>query len=266
MGATAGPATAYSWTTAGLGPQLLPWLAVLALLALKPNRGWSPWLIWLALAGLAGGRSWLLRCLQNGSNPFLLNACEVLLEVPLALAFGLAALWLMALRLNSRHRFTTFLGILAVLLAFMGFCFAARVGWGMGMEPIASLLDPRHLAATASSGVMATPFFILLLLPAPMVAAAMALCSLACRQRRGTVRLCLWLFLSLLGVWVAVSVPAYGWCRFASPGEVEYLPCLTLALLMTAVSFATMLPFLILSLVNPFFRQRLQAVCSLPPG
>jgi hypothetical protein len=204
--------------------------------------------------------------LKGGANTFLLNACEVLLEVPLALAFGLAALWLLVCCLNYRHRFASFLGILGVLVAFMVCSFAAKVGWGMAMEPIASVLDPRHLAATATSGVMAVPFLALVVLPAPVVAVAMFLGGLACREHRGVLSLCLWLFLSLLGVWLTVSVLAYGWCRLALPGGVEYLPCLALALLMVAVSFATLLPFLVLSLLNPLFRERLTAVCSPPPG
>ena len=55
MGATEGLPTNCNWTTAGLVPQFLPWLAMLGLLALKPNRGWSAWWIWLPLACLAGG-------------------------------------------------------------------------------------------------------------------------------------------------------------------------------------------------------------------
>ena len=46
-------------------PQLLPWLAILALLALKPNRGWSAWWIWLPLAGLAAGCHCLQLALQG---------------------------------------------------------------------------------------------------------------------------------------------------------------------------------------------------------
>ena len=137
LGATEGPPVTCNWTTAGLAPQLLPSLAVLALLALKPNRGWSAWWIWLPLAGLAAGGYCLKLPLQGSSNALAREALGMLLEVPMALAFGLAALWLLAPCLGSGHRFRTFLSILAVLVASIAFSFAASVGWGLGMEPIA---------------------------------------------------------------------------------------------------------------------------------
>ena len=42
-------------------------------------------------------------------------------------------------------------------------------------------------------------------------------------------------------------------------------PFLGIGLLMVAVSFATLLPFLILSSVSPFFRERLKALLHLKP-
>ena len=246
-------------------PQLLPWLAILSLLALKPNRGWSAWWIWLPVACLAAGCHGLKLALPGSPTQVSGNALELLLEIPLALAFGLAVLWLLAPYLGRRHRFRTFLGILAVLAAFMVFSFAATVGWGLGVEPLASLLDPRHCAATAHAGVMALPFIVPLVLPAPGVAAAMVLCGLACRGRHRPFGLCLWLFMALLAVWVAVSGLVYGLWRIASPGSVEYAPFLRVGLLVVAVTFATMLPFLILSAASPFFRERLKALLHVKP-
>ena len=140
LGATQGPTVTCNWTTAGLVPGLLPWLAILALLALKPNRGWSAWWIWVPLAGVAGGCHWLQQAVHTSPTDRSGEALGMLLEVPIALAFGLAALWLLAPYLGRNHRFRTFLGISAVLLFSIAFSFAATVGWGLGMEPIASLL------------------------------------------------------------------------------------------------------------------------------
>jgi hypothetical protein len=137
---------------------LLPWLAILAFLALKPNRGWSAWWIWVPLAGLAAGCHWLQQAAQTSPTDRSGEALGVLLKVPMALAFGLAALWLLAPCLGRSHPFRTFLGILAVLVVSVVFSFAATVGWGLGMEPVASLLHRRHCAATANVGVMALPF------------------------------------------------------------------------------------------------------------
>ena len=263
LGATDGPPVTCNWTTAGLVPQLLPWLAMLALLALKPNRGWSAWWIWLPLACLAGGCHCLKLASQGASSALVEGALGVLLEVPVALAIGLAALWLLAPYLDCRHRFRTFLGILTVLVAFTVFSFAARVGWGLGMEQIASLLDPRHCAATAYAGVTALPFVVPLVLPIPGLAAAMVLCGLACRGRYRPFGLCLWLFASLLGVWVAVSGLVFALWRVASHGSVEYAPFLGIGLFMVAVTFALLLPFVVLSFANSLFRKRLKALLQL---
>ena len=265
LGATEGPPLTCNWTTAGLVPQLLPWLAILVLLALKPNLGWSAWWIWLPLAGLVAGWHCLELALQRSDTGSLQGMLVVFLNVPVALAFGVAALWLLAPCLGRGHRFRTFLGILAVLVVFIVFSFAARAGWGLGVEPIASLLDPRHCAATAHAGVMGLPFLVPLTMPAPGLAAALVLCGLACRGRYRPFGLYLWLFLSLLVVWVGVPVLLQVLCRVASPGSVEYALFIGSGPLMVAVTYATLLPFLILSSASPFFRERLKALLQVKP-
>jgi hypothetical protein len=239
---------------------LLPWLAILALLALKPNRGWSAWLIWLPLACVAVGCH-LLRLTARGAaaNGFG-EALEVFLDVPLAWGLGLAALWLVASHFGSTTRFRAFLGGVALLAGFIVFSFAATAGWGLGAEPVASLLDPRHCSATASVGAIALPLFVPLVLPAPVVAVALALCGLACRGRFRPIGLYLWLLVSLLAGWIAVSALLYGCCHVVLPGVAGYNLFLGLGLLMLAVTSATLLPFLILSSFSPFFRERLKVL------
>ena len=244
---------------------MLPWLAILVLLGLKPNRGWSAWWIWVPLACLAAGCYGLKLALQAAPNAVVGDALGMLLEVPLALAFGLAALWLLAPYFGGGHRFHTFLGILAVLVAFIVLSFAARAGWGLSVVPIASLLDPRHCAATAYVGVIGLPFLVPLVLPAPGLAAAMLLCGLACRGRHRPFGLYLWLFLSLLVVWVGVPVLLQALFRIAPPGSMEYALLLGSGPLMLMVTFATVLPFLILASASPFFRERLKALLNVKP-
>ena len=245
-------------------PQLLPWLAILALLALTPNRGWSAWWIWLPLAGVAGGCHWLQQAAQGSPADRSGEAIGMLLQVPIALAFGLAALWLLAPYLGRSHRFRTFLAILAVLVVSIVFTFAATVGWGLGLEPVASLLAPRQCAATANVGAMALPFLVPLTLPAPGLAAAIVLCGLACRGRHRPFGLYLWFFLSLLVVWVLPALLQV-LCRIAKPGSLECALILGLGPLMVAVTFATLLPFLILSSASSFYRERLKALLRVKP-
>jgi hypothetical protein len=245
---------------------LLPWLAILALLALKPNRGWSAWWIWLPLAVLAAGLHWLGVAWQTPSSGLPEEMVGPLLAIPLALALGLAALWLLASHLRGRNRLRTFLGTLFVLVVFVVFSFAATAGWGLGVEPISSLLDPRRCSATAGVGELGLPFIVLPVLLALVVAATLSLCGLACQWRQRPWWFCLWLFLSLPTVCVAVSALLHLLCRIASPGTVDYDPSLWFGLLMVGVSFATLLPFLILSSASRFHRERLKAVLHVTLG
>jgi hypothetical protein len=243
-------------------PRLLPWLAILGLLALKSNRGWSAWWIGLPLGALTAAYQWLQQVWQspfgNGSG----EAVEILLAMPLAWGFGLAALWLLADCLRRRDRLVGFVGRLAVLAFFILFSFGTKVGWGLIAEPIASLLDPRHCAATANVGLMGLPLLIPLVLPAPAVAGALVLCGLACRGRYRAVGLWVWLVIALLTGWIAVSALLYGLCHVASPGVTGYRPFLGMGLFMAILNSAILLPFLILSAASPFFRERLKALSS----
>ena len=54
LGSKQGAPVVYDWVPPSLMPQFLPWLAILALLLLKPNRCASAWWIWVPLACVAG--------------------------------------------------------------------------------------------------------------------------------------------------------------------------------------------------------------------
>ena len=126
------------------------------------------------------------------------------------------------------------------------------------------LLDPRHCSATAVAGEMALPFLVLPVLLALVVAAAMALCGLACRWRQRKWWFGLWLFLSLPAVWIVLSALLHGWFA-GSPNDFPLIAFIMIGLFMAAVCFATMLPFLILSWSNALFRERLKALLHLKP-
>ena len=103
------------------------------------------------------------------------------------------------------------------------------------------------------------PFFVLSLLLALVVAGAMALCGLACRWRRRPWWLCLWLFLSLPVVWVAVSVLLHFLCRSSA----DFALFRVLGPVIVMVTYATLLPFLVLSRANALFRERLKNLLHL---
>ena len=49
LGSKEGLPVTYNWVLPSVAPLLLPWLVILGLLALKPNRCAAAWLIWLPL-------------------------------------------------------------------------------------------------------------------------------------------------------------------------------------------------------------------------
>jgi hypothetical protein len=247
-------------------PPLLPWLAILALLALKPNRGWSAWWIWLPLVGLATGWHYLELGIESSNSDMPKGAFEVLFDIPVALAFGFAALWLLASYLGHRHRLTAFFSAWFLLVVFSVFSFVAMAGWDQAVEPIMGLLDPRQFANTAGVGAMAMPLLLPLALLALVVAAAVLLGGLACRGRGGSFRLSGWLCLSLAAVWVALAAALHFLCPTALPFNIELGPLLFLGLFMALFTLAMLLPFLILSAASPFFRQRLKALLRVQPG
>jgi hypothetical protein len=217
------------------------------------------------LAVVAAACHWLQRTLQSSPGNGPQEAIEVFLAVPVAWGFGLAALWLLASYLGRHHRFLTFPGSLAILAVFSVFSFGALVGWGLVAEPVMSLLDPRHCSATASAGLIGLPLLVPLVLPAPVVAAALPLCGLACRGRYHPVGLYFWLVLSLLAGWIAVSALFHRWCHVVLPGCVGYALFFWIAMFLWVVLFAVWLPFLILASANPLFRERLKALLHVNP-
>jgi hypothetical protein len=121
---------------------------------------------------------------------------------------------------------------------------------------------------------MALPFLVPLVLPALVAATAMALCGLACRWRHRPGWLCLWLLLSVPAASVAVSALLDVLRRMAWAGSAQSFNFLnvgqpvlvvTFATLLSVVAFAGLLPFLILSWVSPFFRERLKALLNVKP-
>ena len=245
-------------------PPLLPWLAILALLALKPNRGGSTWWIWLPLAGLAAGWHYLELGIESSSTGLPKGAFEVLFDVPVALAFGLAALWLLPACLGRGHRLRAFLGGWFLLVVFIVFSFVAMAGWDQAVEPIMGLLDPRQFANMAGVGVMGMP----LLVPLALLALVVAVRAFGWAGLSGA----RWF---LPAQRVAFLVPG---CRLgcAGGGAAIFVPD-GLAFqhriwpapfpwaIMALFTFAMLLPFLILSAANPFYRERLKALLRVQP-
>jgi hypothetical protein len=219
-------------------PMMLPWLGVLMLLLLRPNRQGSAWWIWLPLGCAAA----LL--LLPWADVFGSSAFSLFLEFVNALAFGFAAVWLLSDHLGRGQRVMRLLGLVATLGGF-------------------SLLTLIVRGAGEMAGVEVLQIAILLALNALVVAAAFGLAAWVLRGRYRPVALFLWLFVALLLAWSVVGAPFFVFIMISSSGQVPLQGFMGVVLTLAAVSFGTALPFLILSSCCPLYRRRLKALLHL---
>jgi len=234
LGANDGPSAAYDWEAPSLFPKLLPWVMVLLLLALRANRNLRAWLIWLPLVASLAVQAGLGVAL--GFIPS--EPLDMLCQVVLSLAFGAAALWLTFPCLTSRYRFLAFLKAMLVLGFAASLAFATGQDWAdVGGEVIAGFVAVGMLAL--------------------VTAAALTLSGRNCRRRYHPLRLSLWLV-----VWLAVGaiVVLTPFAVFAAlTAGVEAAAGFGAAILAgVAVAFGSLLPFLLLSFANLFYRERLK--------
>jgi hypothetical protein len=157
------------------------------------------------------------------------------------LVFGLAAVWLIPWHQFAKPRW---LLLLSALLACEGF----------SLGSLRALLKP---------GVdFWQPGMLYTLLAASAVSLCLAVwwTGLSCRRRPGLER-----FLPLLAAWQAVSwaitIMLFCVCVGEAPSLRELLPILGGFIFVYVVS----LPFVILGLASPFYRERLQALLDLAP-
>jgi hypothetical protein len=241
LGSKDGPPVAYNWTVPSLMPLALPWLGVLLLLALNPNRSARAWWIWLPLGGVV-----VLANLVQPAFDFLPEELlDIFVQVVSALAFGLAAVWLLAPYLARSHRVLTFLCLAPALAGFSVLSVLAAQDWG------------------AADVTTLIPALVLLALSILVVSVAMALAGLVCRRRYRPAGLCLWLLVWLLGIGFVLTAPFFLFAMIASGGEVAWLEFFQGVLAFVFVNFAIALPFLILSSANSFYRERLKALLHL---
>ena len=237
LGARDGPPVEYTWVLPSVWPQLLPWLAILGLLALKSNRTAAAWLIWLPVGGVLA---------FTIAPPLMAPGGEFFLDAIAALVFGLAAVWLLSNHLRQSHRLLTFLSVLFTLAGFSALAFLSRQSW--------NLTDFELL-----------PTGVLLGVGVLTSAVALSLDGWICRRRFRPLGLYLWLFLSLAVVWLAVAAPLFVLAQISSGWRMSWGEFFIPILAVASGNFALLLPFLILSSASPFFRERLKALLNFEP-
>ncbi|MBI4023901.1 MAG: hypothetical protein HY360_02910 [Verrucomicrobia bacterium] len=241
LGAQEGTPVSFNWRLPNLMPVFLPWVAILLLLLAKSNRCAQAWWIWAPLVCVAT----LERILVF---PFLPSSLiETFVDVISALAFGIAAVWLLAPHLARRHRFVTFLCILPTLA---------------GASALVCVIGQDWLGGEAATMVSVISLLGIVVF---VVSVAMTFAGWACRGRYRPFRLSLWLIAALLVACLAATSPFFVFALIASGGRAPWLEFLGGMLAMAGVIFGTLLPFLALSFANSFFRERLKGLLHLKP-
>ena len=241
LGAKEGAPVNYHWTVPSIIPSLLPWLAVLLLLLVKSNRCGQAWWIWVPLGCVAA----VGQLLQPAFGFIPSETAAMFLDLVSSLAIGVAAVWLLAPQLARSHRLLTFLCLVPTLGIFSLFSFLMKQDWGGGGTAVAlAMLVPLAI------GVF-------------VVAVAILLAGLACRGRYRPWGLYLWIFLSLLALWLVILTPFFAFAMIVSGGQLPWQEFFVVVLVLTAAGFGTLLPFLVLSSANSLFRERLKLLLHL---
>ncbi len=231
---------AYTWTMPSLMPLLLPWVAVLVLLALGPNRSGRAWWV-LAPLGLWAGLGLGLRT-WGDSDWIPMEGLETFGSLFSAGAFGFAAVLLLGFLLAGKPW----------PIVFLGMC-AAQTLFGVG-----ALLA----GADADSWIEETGMSVILAVCGFGIMLALTLAGLVCRRRYRPSKLCTWVLVWLVAGWGLLAVT---FCVIAALGEAfGSWPAVFLgAGMMAAGCFLAILPFLILCFVNSFYRERLHAMLGI---
>jgi len=216
---------------------VLALLLLLPLFLLGPNRSPQAWWLWLALA-LAANLVIVMLSLSSNRDPIFAQAVY-------SLTLGVGAVWLLMPWLESRYRILAFLKTLPVMSGFSLLAFAPHTFGERGGS-----IDLRLYVAIAL-GVLSLA-----------VTLALALTGLCLRRRFGRIRLLLALALCLLLVWILILSPLFIGVMLDGPsGWTKYL----LAILFAAAhTLVLLLPLVLLSLFQPFYRARFLAFLSAP--
>jgi len=248
LGTKQGPPVGFVWPVPNLLPVLLPWLAVLALLALPSNRNGRAWWIWAPLAVLALVAAGLGAAAEAADNEGLSYSVQAVS----AAAFGLAAMWLLGASLARRYR--------ALSIVLMALAFAAVSLLAFVVSPVwEQLWDLRRWEP-------AILLYVLLFwtVGGLVFAGALNLTGWLCRKRFSRLRVSLLLPLWLWVMWVVAGSLLGCLSTFVFNEHFESTGILLWPLVFALVSFGMILPYLILSFASSFYRERLKNLLRLP--
>jgi hypothetical protein len=248
LGAGQGPPAVFVWRLSNSLPQLLPWLAVLALLALPSNRQGRAWLIWVPLAPFALLSAGLGEVADTADDGGLVPVTQAVC----AAAFGLAAVWLTGAAWARCRR--------AAAIVLTALAFAAITLLALAVSPVwEPLWDLRHLEP-------ALPLYVVIfwIESGLAYAGALNLTGWMCRGRFSGLRFSLRLLFCLWLMWLVAGGLLMGIVALGSGGGFEWFGFLVGTIVISLASFSLLLPFLILSFASAFYRERLRHLLRLP--
>jgi hypothetical protein len=235
------PAT-FNWVAPNFLPAILPWLSVLALFLFRPNRSGSAWWIWAPVLGCFALESTMRNVFASNISS---EPLDFICQITQAFFFSLAAVWLLSPYLAQKNRFLTFI---TSTLALGGFSmWTLFTGGGIGWD--------------SNPPIWAVAIFLLVGLL--VFSVALSLAGLFCRRRYGPIRLSLWSMVCFLVMSTLAILPFYIIATIQSRSSVPTMEFIAAVLGTAGVMFAALLPFLLLSFVNEFYRERLKDLLHL---
>ena len=227
--------------SAVLSPRVVPWLAILGLCLLKPNRRGQVWSVWLPLLVTAGMALGLLHCTWPDEE--IREMIQFMLK---AMGFGWAGTLLLAPWAPWPRKLGRFVCLLLGLGVF------GLLGLALGHEWERGMFD----------GIQEIVCAVVLQFVVFALAAALSFAGWSARQRFSLPRLVGWFLFWLIVVWLALVIPCVTLTSFG--GSELVVAVLILAGCCFLVSFVATLPFLLLGAVNHLYRKRLQQLV-MPP-
>ncbi len=221
-----------------LFPGVVPWLAILGLLLLRRNREAAAWWVLLPLICSYAFQP-LLRSLLS---TFLNQPWDWFEIAAKALAFGVAAAWLVSGYLAWRHRFLAFLGQFLFMAGFGALALACTIDWDTDFElPVtATMLGISSLA----------------------VSLALTFAGLLCRRQYRPVRLSICIVLGLLVFSFLITAPIFVFAMIAS-GQPAIWEFVSGILTLVIICVGVLAPFVVLSFASEFYRERLTGLLKI---
>jgi peptidoglycan/LPS O-acetylase OafA/YrhL len=212
-------------------------LIPLPLFLFRPNRSSLAWRIWLPVGFTASAGIALVFLLADQDRNLSQAVCSFII--------GLAAVWLLMPYLKGRHRIGTFFKTLPVLAGFSLLAFVPALlvddgGWIDVPPYLAALLALASLVATL----------------------ALVFTGRSVRRRFGRIRFVVWLAVWVVLAWTAIATP------FAIAASLEsgrhWGEFVSGILLSSGIMLAMLLPLVLLSFFQPFYRARFFSLLNLP--